>query len=331
MRRRQFIALLGGAAAAWPLAARAQQPAMPVIGYLNMRSPESSEYDATALGAFRRGLSETGYVEGRNVAIEYRWGGPYNRLRELAADLVRSHVSVIASFGGLPAAQAAKAATATIPIVFISGADPVQLGLVASLNRPGGNLTGVTFLTMELGPKRLELLHELVPRATIIAYLANPTNPVDAVDAETRDLQAAARTLGLQLHVLNASTEQDFETVFAAVVQLRAGGLVISPDGLFIRSSEQLAALALRHAVPAIQPTRQFAAAGGLMSYGGSSTDQYRLAGVYTGRILKGENPADLPVQRATKVELVINLQTAKALGIDVPVTVRAIANEIIE
>ena len=327
--RREFITLLGGAAT-WPLAARAQQPAMPVIGYLNMRSPESSEYDATTLDAFRRGLSETGYVEGRNVAIEYRWGGPYNRLRELAADLVRSHVSVIASFGGLPAAQAAKAATATIPIVFISGADPVQLGLVASLNRPGGNLTGVTFLGMELGPKRLELLHELVPRATIIAYLANPTNPVDAVD-ETRDLQAAARTLGLQLHVLNASTEHDFETVFAAVVQLRAGGLVISPDGLFIRSSEQLAALALRHAVPAIQPTRQFAAAGGLMSYGGSSTDQYRLAGVYTGRILKGENPADLPVQRATKVELVINLQTAKALGIDVPVTVRAIANEIIE
>jgi putative ABC transport system substrate-binding protein len=331
MRRRDFITLLGGAAAAWPLAARGQQPAMPVIGYLNTRSPESSEYDATALGAFRRGLSETGYVEGRNVAIEYRWaGGPYNRLPELAADLVRRHVSVIASFGGLPAAQAAKAATATIPIVFISGADPVQLGLVASLNRPGGNLTGVTFLTMELGPKRLELLHELVPRATIIAYLANPTN-VDAFDAMTRDLQAAARTLGLQLHVLNASTEHDFETVFAAVVQLRAGGLVISPDLLFIRSSEQLAALALRHAVPAIQPTRKFAAAGGLMSYGGSSTDPYRLAGVYTGRILKGENPADLPVQRATNVELVINLQTAKALGIDVPVKVRAIANEIIE
>ena len=331
MRRRQFIALLGGAAAAWPLAARAQQPAMPVIGYLDDRSPDSSESDAAELGAFRRGLSAAGYVEGRNVAIEYRWGGPYNRLPELAADLVRRHVSVIASFGGLPAAQAAKAATATIPIVFISGADPVQLGLVASLNRPGGNLTGVTFLGMELGPKRLELLHELVPRATIIAYLAHPTNPVDAVDAETRDLQAAARTLGLQLHVLNASTEHDFETVFAAVVQLRAGGLVISPDGLFNRSSEQLAALALRHAVPAIQPTRKFAAAGGLMSYGGSSTDQYRLAGVYTGRILKGENPADLPVQRATKVELVINLQTAKALGIDVPVTVRAIANEIIE
>src|SRR5262249_6621694 len=267
MRRRTFLALLGSTAAAWPLALNAQQPAMPVIGYLHTRSPESSESDATALDAFRRGLSETGYVEGRNVAIEYRWAdGPYNRLPALAADLVRRHVSVIASFGGLPAAQAAKAATATIPIVFISGTDPVQLGLVDSLNRPGGNLTGVTFLGTELGPKRLELLHELVPRATIIAFLVNPTNPVDA---ETGDLQAAARTLGLQLHVLNASTEHDFETVFAAVVQLRASGLVIGADGLFISRSEQLAALAFRHAVPAIQPIRKFAAAGGLMSYGG--------------------------------------------------------------
>jgi len=264
MRRRTFLALLGGTAAAWPLAVNAQQPAMPVIGYLHTRSPESSESDATALDAFRRGLSETGYVEGRNVAIEYHWAdGPYNRLPALAADLVRRHISVIASFGGLPAAQAAKAATATIPIVFISGTDPVQLGLVDSLNRPGGNLTGVTFLGTELGPKRLELLHELVPRATIIAFLVNPTNPVDA---ETGDLQAAARTLGLQLHVLNASTEHDFETVFAAVVQLRASGLVIGADGLFISRSEQLAALALRHAVPAIQPTRRFAAAGGVDS-----------------------------------------------------------------
>src|SRR5262249_2207217 len=260
---------------------------------------------------------------------EYHWAdGPYNRLPALAADLVRRHVSVIASFGGLPAAQAAKAATATIPIVFISGADPVQLGLVDSLNRPGGNLTGVTFLGTELGPKRLELLHELVPRATIIAFLVNPTN---SVDAETGDLQAAARTLGLQLHVVNASTEQDFETVFAAVAQLRAGGLVIGSDGLFISRSKQLAALALRHAVPAIQPTRRFAAAGGLMSYGGSSTDQYRLAGVYTGRILKGEKPADLPVQRATKLELVINLKTAKAFGLTVPRSMHARADEVNE
>jgi putative ABC transport system substrate-binding protein len=326
IRRRELIFALGGAAAAWPLAARAQQQSMPVIGYLNVRSSVESEA-AAELGAFRRGLSETGFVEGRNVAIEYRWADGYDRLPALAADLAGRPVSIIASFGGLPAAQAAKAATATIPIVFVTGADPVQAGLVASLSRPGGNVTGVTFLGAELGPKRLELLHDLVSTATIVAVLVNPTNP--AVD--TGDLQAAARILGLQLHVLHAKTAHDFETVFATVVQLRAGGLVINADRLFISHSEQLAAVALRHAVPAIQPNRRFAAAGGLMSYGGSSTDQYRLLGIYTGRILKGEKPADLPVQRATKVELVINLKTAKSFGLTVPGAILARADEVIE
>jgi putative tryptophan/tyrosine transport system substrate-binding protein len=326
MRRRDFIKVIAGSATAWPLAAHPQQTAMPVVGILSPLTPESGEH---LLDAFRRGLSETGYAEGRNVAIKYRWAdGSYDRLPALAADLARRHVSIIASFGGFPAAQAAKAATATIPIVFVTGADPVQAGLVASLSRPGGNLTGVTFLGAEVGPKRLELLHELVPTATIIAVLVNPTNPVDA---DIRNLHAAARILGLQLHVLHASTEHRFETVFATVVQLRAGGLVINADGLFTSRSEQLAAAALRHAVPAIQPNRRFAAAGGLMSYGGSSTDQYRLLGIYTGRILKGEKPADLPVQRATKVEFVINLRTAKAFGLEVPPTLLARADEVIE
>jgi ABC-type uncharacterized transport system substrate-binding protein len=326
MRRRDFIKVIAGSATAWPLAAHPQQTAMPVVGILSPLTPESGEH---LLDAFRRGLSETGYAEGRNVAIKYRWAdGSYDRLPALAADLARRHVSIIASFGGFPAAQAAKAATATIPIVFVTGADPVQAGLVASLSRPGGNLTGVTFLGAEVGPKRLELLHELVPTATIIAVLVNPTNPVDA---DIRNLHAAARILGLQLHVLHASTEHQFETVFATVVQLRAGGLVINADGLFTSRSEQLAAAALRHAVPAIQPNRRFAAAGGLMSYGGSSTDQYRLLGIYTGRILKGEKPADLPVQRATKVEFVINLRTAKAFGLEVPPTLLARADEVIE
>jgi putative tryptophan/tyrosine transport system substrate-binding protein len=327
--RRDFIKLLGGAAAAWPCAARAQQPTMPVIGYLDERSPDSLESDAAELGAFRRGLSAAGYVEGRNVAIEYRSAdGQHDRLPALAADLVRRRVSIIASFG-VPATRAAKAATATIPIVFVIGGDPVQVGLVDSLSRPGGNLTGVTFLGSELQRKRLELLHELVPTATIIAFLVNPTGRF--VDTATRDLQAGASILGLQLHVLRASTEHDFEAVFATAAQLQAGGLVISPDRLFISRGEQLAALALRHAVPAIHPTRRFAAAGGLMGYGGSRTDQFRLLGVYTGRILKGEKPADLPVQRATTVELVINLKTAKALGLTVPPALLARADEVIE
>ena len=294
MQRREFITLLGGAAAAWPLDVLAQQPAMPVIGFLGSASPDLY---ARALRAFREGLSETGYVEGRNVAIEYRWAdGQNDRLPALAADLVRHQVSVIVAPGSTPAALAAKAATATIPVVFQGGTDPVAAGLVASLARPGGNVTGVTNLNTELGQKRLELLRELVPTANVIALLVNPTSSFIA-EAVSRDLRAAARTLGLQLHILNASTERDFDTVFASMAQLRVGALVIGADAFFNNRSEQLAALTLRHGVPTITQYREFAAAGGLMSYGGSTTDTFRQVGVYVGRILKGEKPADLPVQ----------------------------------
>jgi len=279
--------------------------------------------------AFRQGLSETGYVEGRNVAIEYRSAdGQYDRLPALAADLVRRKVSVIAATG-TPTGLPAKAATTTIPIVFVTGSDPVEQGLVASLNRPGGNLTGATTLAVELGQKRLELLHEVVPTATLIGVLVNPTGP--NLKAVLRDLQAAARTLGLPIHVLHASTERDFDTVFATLVQLRAGALVIGTDTFFNSQSGKLAALTVRHAVPAIYQYREFAAAGGLMSYAGSITDAYRLAGVYTGRILKGEKPSDLPVQQSTKVELFINLKTAKALGITIPQSVLVRADEVIQ
>jgi putative tryptophan/tyrosine transport system substrate-binding protein len=326
LKRREFITLLGGAAA-WPRAARAQQPALPVIGFLSSASPDR---DAGRLRGFRHGLSETGYFEGRNVAIEYRWAEEQNdRLPALAADLVSRQVAVIVQAGQVLGAFAARAATRTIPIIFLTGGDPVALGLVASLNRPGGNLTGVTTLSAELEPKRLELLHGLVPTATTIGALINRTNPNAAT--QSRDLEAAARKLGVKLQVLNAGTERDFDTVFARLAELQAGGLVIGTDGLFISRGEHLAALTVRHAVPAIFQFRAFAAAGGLMSYGGSLSDMYRQSGIYAGRILKGEKPDDLPVQQVTRVELIINLKTAKALGLEVPAPLLARADEVIE
>jgi len=330
VKRRAFITMLGGAAGIWPVMARAQQPKMPVIGFLG--SVPRDQW-ANNLRAFHRGLAETGYVEGRNVTIEYRWAdGQYDQLPALAADLAGRRVAVIAAPGSTPATLAAKAATRTIPIVFGVGGDPVALGLVASLNRPGGNLTGTTGLNNEVGPKRLELLHELVPTSTRMALLVNPTTPAQA-EPQSRQTQAAARKLGLKLHVLNAGTEGAIDVAFAKMIELQVGGLVIGPDQLFngtIRS-KQLAALALRHAVPTIYQYPEFTAAGGLMSYGTSLQDMFRVNGVYTGRILKGENPADLPVQQATKVELIINLKTAKALGITVPLPLLGRADEVIE
>jgi putative ABC transport system substrate-binding protein len=331
MRRREFITLLGGAAAAWPLAAGAQQPTIPVIGFLSGASPELW---AARLRAFRQGLSEAGFVEGRNVMIEYRWAEDHNdRLPALVADLVRRQVTVIVTSG--PAVGQAKAATATIPIVFQAGFDPVERGLVASLNRPGGNLTGFSMLDQELEPKRLELLHELVPAAGHFAVLLNPTSgdPVQAQNqaAQLSKLQAAARTLGLQLEALHAGTERDLDTAIANLVQQRIGGLVIS-DGIFLNArSEQLGALSSRHAVPTIFQFHEFAAAGGLMSYGINLAELHRQTGIYTGRILRGEKPADLPVQQSTKVELILNLKTAKALGLTVPQLLLGRADEIIE
>jgi len=327
MRRREFMSLLGSMAAAWPFMARAQQT-MPVIGFLGSSSPDLY---ADPVRAFRQGLSETGYVEGRNVAIEFRWAnGQNDRLPALAADLVRRQVSVIAAPGSTPAALAAKAATATIPIVFQVGIDPIAAGLVTSLARPDGNVTGVTNINTELVSKRLELLRELVPKTTIVALLVNPTSP-EITEAVSNELQSTARTLGLQLYILHASTERDFDTVFATLAQLRVGALVIAPDAFFISRNEQLGALTARHAVPAITQFREFAAAGGLMSYGGSFSEPTRQVGIYTGRILKGEKPANLPVQQPMKVELVVNLKTAKALGVTVPQSILNRADEVIE
>jgi putative ABC transport system substrate-binding protein len=327
MRRREFITLLGGAAA-WPLAARAQQPAMPVIGFLHLTSLETNRDN---LATFRRGLGETGYVEGQNVAIEYRWAqGQNDRLPTLAADLVRRQVSVIAVLESTNGALAAKAATETIPIVFMQGADPVQIGLVASLNRPGGNLTGIGLLSAETAAKRLGLLLELVPKATSIAYLRNPTNPVYA-EAETREVQVAARTHGVRLLSFNASRPSEIDTAFADLVQQKAKALQVSSDGFLLTQADQIVALAAHHAVSAIYAWPRFTAVGGLMSYGTNIRAAWRQAGIYTGRILKGEKPADLPVQQVTKIDLIINLKTAKTLGLDVPLGLSAAADEVID
>jgi putative ABC transport system substrate-binding protein len=328
IERRKFLATLGGAAAAWPLAARAQQPAMPVVGFLSSASPDLY---SDRLRTFRQGLKEAGYVEGQNVEIDYRWAEGHNdRLPVLAAELAHRQVAVIAAAGGTPSALAAKAATATIPIVFGVAVDPVEVGLVASLSRPGGNVTGVTNLNAEVGPKRLELLHEMLPAAVSFGALVDPTSPTLA-EAFSRDLQAAAHAVGVQIRILHASTESDLDTVFTTLVQLQASGLIIGPGTLFAGRSKQLGALSVRHAIPTVFQRREFVAAGGLMSYGSDETQYYRLVGIYVGRILKGEKPSDLPVQQATKVELIINLKTARALGLTIPLPLVGRADEVIE
>jgi ABC-type uncharacterized transport system substrate-binding protein len=326
MKRREFMTLVGGTAAAWPVTARAQQPAMPVIGFMNNGTLKGSEQQAAA---FRQGLIEMGYIEGQNVTIEYRLAeGHDDRLPALAADLVRRRVSVIAATS-TPAALVAKAATATIPIVFETAGDPIKLGLVASLNRPGGNVTGVTQLSSELVAKRVGLLHDLIPAAKIIGLLVNPTDP--RTETQTKDTQEAAQALGLQIHLLNASTEAEIGAAFATLPQLQVGALLVGTGELFLRRREQFAALAARQGMPAIYQYREYAATGGLISYGTSLTDSYRLTGAFVGRVLRGEKPADLPVMRPTKFELVINLKAAKALGLNIPPGVLAIADEVIE
>ena len=328
MRRRAFIALLGVALAASPLTARAQSSGMPVIGYLGAESPSSF---ASRVKAFQRGLGETGYAEGRNVAIEFRWAeSHHDRLPALAAELVDRKVAVIVAPGGAPAALAAKSATTTIPIVFEMGADPLALGLIETLSRPGANLTGVTSLNVQITPKRLEILHEAVPTATAIAVLVNPTSPT--AESQLKDLRTAASTLGVQLlHVVYASSEGDFDAAFAALAEAKAEGLVVTSDTFFATHSEKLAALAMRHRIPAIHQSRDFAVAGGLMSYAGSFLESHRQAGIQTGRILKGAKPADLPVEQVTKVELFINAKVAKALGLEVPLSLLGRADDVFE
>jgi putative ABC transport system substrate-binding protein len=327
MRRREFITLLGGAAATWPLTGRAQQSAMPVIGFLCSGSPDS---DGPRVTAVRQGLEQTGHVVGRNVAIEYRWADSrYERLPVMAAELVAHQVAVIATVGGVPAALAAKAATSTIPIIFSVAADPVKLGLVGSLARPNGNATGVSFLSVELEPKRLELLHELLPKAAVIALILNPSNP--QAETQSQEMKDAALALGHRLSVFNASTDPEIERAFAAVVQQRAGALIVGADSFLFSRRDLMVGLAARYALPAIYSYREQSAAGGLMSYGTDLADAYRREGDYIGRILNGAKPGDLPVQQATKVELVINLKTAKALGITFPVTLLGRADEVIE
>jgi ABC-type uncharacterized transport system substrate-binding protein len=326
MRRREFVALLGGAAA-WPLTARGQQAAMPVVGFL---SPTSRAPYAHVTAAFGQGLREAGYVEGESVTVEYRWAeGRYDQLRVLAADLVRHRVAVIAAIGGSPSAVAARTATQTIPIVFIMGDDPVRLGLVTSLNRPTTNVTGVMVVAVDLEQKRLQLLHELVPKASVIAALLNPDNP--QFETQSREVSTAARAIGVQLQVLRVSTESELDTAFATLVRERAGALAVGGDAFFYSRREQIVALAARHGVPAVYPWPEYATAGGLMSYGPSLVNAYRQTGVYVGRVLKGAKPADLPVMQPTKFELVINLKTAKALGLDVPLHMQQLADEVIE
>jgi putative tryptophan/tyrosine transport system substrate-binding protein len=323
LRRREFITLLGGAAAAWPLAARAQQPAMPVI---NSASPDEF---APYAAAFRQGLKEAGYVEGQNAVIEYRWAeGQYDRMPALAADLVRRKLTVIAATS-TPAALATKAATSTVPIVFTTADDPIKLGLVASLNRPGGNVTGVNNLLVELGSKQLGLIRELAPVSSKIAVLMNPNFP--GTDRQLKDVEAAARVIGLQFIVLRATTEPEIDAAFASVAQLGGAALLVAADPFLIARRDHIVALAARHAIPAIYPVRDFAVAGGLMNYGTDLADSYRQAGIYTGRIVRGEKPSDLPVQRSTKFEFVINFKTAKALGLAVPNSMQLLADEVIE
>ena len=327
MKRRQFISLLGGAVATWPLAARAQQPTMPVIGILHFGSPEAN---VNVMAAFRQGLGEAGYVDGRNVAIEYRWAyNDVDRLPQLAADLVRRRVALIVTPANMVVAFAAKAATTTIPIVFNTGTDPVKAGLVASLNRPGGNITGVSFMNVQLGAKRLGMLRELLPKAMRFAILVNRSNP--DTDSVVADLRSAAASIGCEIEVLDADTYSDIVPAVASLVQRRADAFLINPGQVFYDRRTQLLTLAARYRLPAIYPAREWADAGGLMSYGSSFAEQHRQAGIYAGRVLKGEKPADLPILRATKFELVINLQTAKALDIDIPPTLLARADEVIE